>query len=269
MAVPRRRFADLLARPEAKRTGVYVLSGPDPDRTDGARIYVGEARSVAKRLRHHLGKEEMDFFDRIGIIVAKDDFFTIAHAKYLEGLLLQSAREMKRTALENGNQPQLPALSEADSSDMAYFVSHLRLILPLLGFDLFPESTTDAAAAEFAMSAGGATATGREMDEGFTVFAGSTARVRESKTLQARYRALRDQLVQDGRLVKDTELGFYRFAEDTSFPSPSAAASVVAARSASGPIEWRLQESGQSYRDWRAEQLAWRGLNRPMRLADR
>ena len=47
----------------------------------------------------------------------------------------------------------------------------------------------------------------------------------------------------------------YRFAADVAFASPSAAASVVAARSASGPREWKVSGNGQTYRDWRAEQL--------------
>ncbi len=45
------------------------------------------------------------------------------------------------------------------------------------------------------------------------------------------------------------------FAADMAFASPSAAASIVAARSASGPREWKVAGTGQSYRDWRAERL--------------
>jgi hypothetical protein len=50
-------------------------------------------------------------------------------------------------------------------------------------------------------------------------------------------------------------VGLYRFATDVAFASPSAAASVVAARSASGPREWKLRRTGQLYRDWRAARL--------------
>ena len=65
----------------------------------------------------------------------------------------------------------------------------------------------------------------------------------------------RDQLVQDGRLVDGPSPELFMFAVDVAFASSSAAAAVVAARSASGPREWRLRETGQSYRDWRAERL--------------
>jgi hypothetical protein len=45
------------------------------------------------------------------------------------------------------------------------------------------------------------------------------------------------------------------FATDVVLASPSAAAAIVAGRSGSGPIEWKIAETEQSYRDWRAATL--------------
>jgi hypothetical protein len=87
------------------------------------------------------------------------------------------------------------------------------------------------------------------------VLAGSTARKVGTETFPAGYQALRDQLVQGGRLVDGPSPELFTFAADMAFASPSAAASIVAARSASGPREWRLRGSGLSYRDWRAARL--------------
>ena len=67
--------------------------------------------------------------------------------------------------------------------------------------------------------------------------------------------ALRDQLIQGGQLADGPTPDLYRFAADLAFASPSAAASIVAARSASGPREWKVSTTGQMYRDWRAAQL--------------
>jgi hypothetical protein len=39
---PRSSVAALLARPEVKRTGAYLLIGPDPDDSDQVMVYVGE-----------------------------------------------------------------------------------------------------------------------------------------------------------------------------------------------------------------------------------
>jgi hypothetical protein len=99
--------------------------------------------------------------------------------------------------------------------------------------------------AVFAFSAAGASATAREMDVGFVVLAGSTARGHGTGTFPAGYQALCEQLVQDGRLVDGPSPELFMFAVDVAFASPSAASSIVAARSASGPREWRLRGSGQ------------------------
>lgn len=62
-------------------------------------------------------------------------------------------------------------------------------------------------------------------------------------------------MVEDGRLIDGPSPDLYRFTKDVVFASPSAAASIVAARSASGPREWKISGSGETYRDWRAKKL--------------
>lgn len=135
-------------------------------------------------------------------------------------------------------------------------------MLPILGFDLFrsqsdPRASAvgDTADAVFAFATAGASATARETGDGFVVLAGSTARRTGTDTFPAGYRTLREQLIQDERLVDGATADLYRFAADLAFASPSAAASIVAARSASGPREWKVSTTGQMYRDWRAAQL--------------
>lgn len=257
LSAPRARLADLLRRTEAARTGVYILMGPDPDRPAGGKVYVGEADNIAKRLRRHVGDEEKDFFDRLVIIVAKDDNLTKAHARFLESRLARMAKEAGAVALANDTLPDFQILPEADRADMEFFLGQLRLVLPILGFDLFRRPVTQTAGGDavFTFSTAGATATARESDDGFVVLAGSTARRQGTETFPAGYQAHRDQLVQDGRLVDGPSPELFRFDADVAFASPSAAASIVAARSASGPREWKLRGTGQSYRDWRAEGL--------------
>ncbi|HEX2256393.1 MAG TPA: GIY-YIG nuclease family protein [Afifellaceae bacterium] len=102
LSAPRARLTDLLRRSEAARTGVYILMGPDPDRPAGVKAYVGEADNIGARLRNHLRSEEKDFFERLVIIVAKDDNLTKAHARFLESQLLRIAKETGAVALANG-----------------------------------------------------------------------------------------------------------------------------------------------------------------------
>ena len=86
--------------------------------------------------------------------------------------------------------------------------------------------------------------------------AGSTARKATTATIPASYEALRNRLVRTGRFVDGPSTDLFQFAKDVVFDSPSAAASVVAGRSAAGPREWKVGETGETYRDWRMSALA-------------
>ncbi|MEX2479376.1 MAG: GIY-YIG nuclease family protein, partial [Gammaproteobacteria bacterium] len=253
LSAPRSRLPQLLVRPECSKTGVYVLLGPDPERSAGTLAYVGEADDIAARLRIHLRSEKKDFFDRLVVVVSSDDSLTKAHVRYLESQIIRLARAAEAVVLTNDAQPDFQRLPEADRVDMDYFVAQLRLVLPILRCDLFRRAGAEAAAMPaspatdvFAFSTAGASATARETDDGFVVLAGSTARRQATDTFPAGYEALRDQLVRDGRLTDGPTPELFRFASDVAFASPSAAASIVAARSVSGPLEWKLTGGAQS-----------------------
>ncbi|MEW9921337.1 hypothetical protein AB2B41_17130 [Marimonas sp. MJW-29] len=51
-------FGDMTAREEVDRTGVYVLSGPDPDKASGVRVYIGSGNSVAERIKQSALKRD-------------------------------------------------------------------------------------------------------------------------------------------------------------------------------------------------------------------
>ena len=87
-------------------------------------------------MRIHLRAEEKDFFERLVIVVAKDDNLTKAHARYLESRLIRLTREAGSVALANDAKPDFRLLPEAAKADMEFFVNQLRLVLPILGFDL-------------------------------------------------------------------------------------------------------------------------------------
>ena len=252
-----------MRRTEAARTGVYILLGPDPDKVDGQLAYIGEADDIAARMRIHLRSEAKDFFDRIVFLVSSDETLTKAHVRYLESRLIRLTQEAGSVALTNDTHPDFQRLPEADRADMDAFVEHARLVLPILGCDLFrmrgsAAKTMDAAGSDsptFVFSTSGARATAMETEDGFVVLAGSTARRRTSDTFPAGYHALREKLIADRQLVDGPSADLLSFAVDVTFSSPSAAASIVAARSASGPLEWKLGDTSTSYRDWRAARL--------------
>lgn len=102
---PRGRIAELLRRPEASRTGIYMQIGPDPDRPGELLGYIGEADDVAARMRHHLRSDSKDFFDRVAFVVGSDDALTKAHARYLESRLIRLTKEAGTVTLTNDTAP--------------------------------------------------------------------------------------------------------------------------------------------------------------------
>lgn len=112
LSVPRGRMTDLLARPEARRTGLYLLLGPDPDRSFGQLAYIGETDEIGQRLRYHLSSGKLDFFDRVAVIVSSDDNLTKAHVRYVESQLIRLARQANKVALANDREPDFQRLPE-------------------------------------------------------------------------------------------------------------------------------------------------------------
>ena len=103
LAAPRAWLGDLLKRGEASRTGIYVLTGPDPENAHGQLAYIGEADDVAARIRIHMRSADKDFFDRVAIITSSDDNVTKSHARFLESLLI--ARVRRACRLDGHDEP--------------------------------------------------------------------------------------------------------------------------------------------------------------------
>jgi len=261
---PRTDLAKLNERPDTKRTGLYFLAGPDPEKITKNRVYVGESDNAFKRLIQHDKDENKDFWNRAVIITSKDENLTKAHVRYLESRLIELTSRAGRAVLANSTSPDRPALPEPDIADMEYFLGQVRLVLPVLGFTFTePVISLDQTTGQvedknaspiFAMNPSGTYATAQEVDGRFIVFAGSTAR-KEGAASWDSYRGLRDQLVQDGKLDNSDAEGFYCFTENVEFASPSAAATVVNAGNQNGRIVWKVKDTGQSYRDWQDAKL--------------
>ena len=188
-------------RPEFDRTGVYILTGPAE--TSGLLwVYVGESESIRARLVQHAGQKE--FWTQAVFFVSKDDDLNKAHVQYLEARLLEMAREVKRCELDNGNEPNKPSISEADTQYMEGFLDELLVCLPVLGISVFlkPERPAESAARLF-LKLRDIEASGYKTADGFVVVAGSTANLDEVPSLDAATTALRKSLVERAILVPD------------------------------------------------------------------
>jgi Domain of unknown function (DUF4357) len=268
VAAPRSDLAQLLERPEASRTGVYLLIGDDPDSLGGAKAYTGEGDDIGKRLVQHAKLEAQggkDFWERAVILTSKDANMTKAHARYLESKLITLAKHAKRATLTNSTEPPLPALPEADVSDMEYYIAQTKIVLPVLGVNIFRATTPKppgppnggetvsvqaSPVFELHLKKEDIIARAQEIDGEFTVLAASQARHSWTGVEVHGYTALRQKLEKDGTLVAAESGVSMRFAYDHVFPSPSAAAAVVAGRSANGRNEWKRPGSGLTYGAW-------------------
>ena len=87
VAGPRSEFDSVLAREESQKSGVYFLTGNEPESGKPA-VYIGEAECVRDRLKSQLDK---DFWNQLVFFTSKDENLTKAHIRYLEGRLIEQA----------------------------------------------------------------------------------------------------------------------------------------------------------------------------------
>jgi hypothetical protein len=257
-------LAGLLKRDEAQRTGVYLLLGDDESAAGDSRCYIGEADVVADRLRHH--HRDKDFWDRVVVITSKDTNLTKSHGRYLESRLITLATQAGRVMLENGTAPPVPALPEADASDMDYFVGQLQIVLPVLGVNAIrvrPANVPTSVAVRVAESPifhlrnakAGVDARAQQVDGEFTMLEGSVVvgswhgvgKAESTMKAYASYRARHEQLLAEGALAAD--LGGARLTRDIVFSSPSTAGAVALGRSCNGRLEW-VSTDGQPFGVW-------------------
>ena len=259
-----------LKRPELERTGIYFLTGSDPEDPDTPQVYIGESDTVSKRLRQHSKDNNKDFWERTCVVTSKDQNITKAHARYLESALISMANSAGVAALANGTAPPRVSLPEADESDMKFFIDQLLLILPVLGFNFLPrhkaalpkgidpnEKRKQAILGpEFQLKSRkhGLAAKAREVDGEFVVKAGSSAAREWSSRSDHSYSRRHARLMKSQKLVPGAK-GRLEFTEDVAFASPSAASAVILGRPDNGRTSWKVRGSNLTYRDWQSEQV--------------
>ena len=242
VAGARSEFKDVLARKESGASGVYFLTGTDPDSGRPA-VYVGEAENIKDRIRSHLGK---DFWNSVVFFVSKDDNLTKAHIRYLEGKLIEKARSADRALVMNG-QTSGAKLPESDREDMEVFLEKINQLLPVLGVELLvPTSRVSAGVAKkelLVCAIKGHEASGHRTPNGFLVLKGSQAVLKErpSSRKYPRVANMRKKLKEDGVLLEEQDK--LVFTRDAEFSSPSTAAAVVHGGHANGLIAWKNNKS--------------------------
>ena len=241
VAGPRSELESVLAREESQKSGIYFLTGNDPETGKGA-VYIGEAECVRDRLKSHLDK---DFWNHIVFFTSKDENLTKAHIRYLEGRLIEQAKHAARAVVQNG-QSSGARLPESDREDMEIFLEKVHQLLPVLGVEVLVPVTVPAAAtserALLSCEIKGLKATGHLTPSGFVVLAGSQAVLTERPSSQ-KYPwpvNMRQKLKEEGVLTAKPD--HLVFSQDAEFSSPSAAAAVIHGGHANGLIAWKNKE---------------------------
>jgi hypothetical protein len=247
VAGPRSEFEGMIGREESGNSGVYFLTGHDPESGKPA-IYVGEAENIKDRVKSHLGK---DFWNQVIYFISKDENLTKAHIRYLEGNLIEQARHANRSLVMN-SQNSGAKLPESDRADMEVFLEKIYQLLPVLGVELLVTTSgkgeTNTEKEILYCEIKGLKAIGRLTPNGFLVLKGSQA-VLKDRASAKKYPwplNMRQRLKDEGILsVSEDHLSFTR---DEEFSSPSAAAAVVHGGHANGLIAWK-DKSGKTLKE--------------------
>lgn len=238
VAGPRSEFDSVLAREESQKSGVYFLTGIDPESGRGA-VYIGQAECIRDRVKGHL---EKDFWNHITYFTSKDENLTRAHFLYLEGRLIEQAKQAARAEVKNsqGSGSRLP---ESDREDMEIFLEKIHQLLPALGVEVLVPTTAQAVAVTeletLTCEIKGLKAKGHLTPNGMVVLAGSQAVPNERPSSQ-KYPwpvNMRQKLKDEGTLLVKPDC--LLFVKDVEFSSPSAAASVIHGGHANGLIAWK------------------------------
>jgi len=233
--IPRNKLLDADNRRETKKTGAYFLFGESNDKAKPM-VYIGEAEDCYQRLKQH--NQNKDFWNAAVAVTSKTDSFTKAHAKYLEWHCCIKAQEAGRFIVENSTSPKKPSITESMEADLTDNFEAIKILLSTLGYPLFEVIKKPATKEILYCKRKDAIGQGEYVEDGFVVFKGSKAILKEVKSAENSWVTRMRQELKDSGILKE-ERNLYIFQSDYVFKSPSAAAVVVLGRHANGWTEWK------------------------------
>jgi len=268
IVAPRSQLAVLGKRNDLNKTGIYFLTGKNPEDPSQEFVYIGESDNVWKRLTKHDSDQDKEFWERTLIVTSNDRNLTKGHVKYLESRLIKITSQVKRAKLNNSNTPEIPNLPESDTADMEYFLEQVRMLLPVLGSNFataIPIPTLDKnqgvqsgvqiEAPVFCLNFSGVDASAQEIDGEFVVIRNSTARKADTPSLTLSYKQARNRLLKEGKLTDSKNNDYWIFTDDVPFSSPSYATNVVNETRLNGRFYWKMKGGDQTYAEWQESKI--------------
>ena len=230
--IPRNKLDYISSRDEVKNVGCYFLFGEDVEKAK-PRVYIGEAENCLVRLKEHDRKKQ--FWNYAVVFISQKNSFTKSHAKFLEHLAIQKAKEVNRfDASENTVSPARPHVTESMEADLLDSFETISILLSTLGYPVFDQTNKKEV---FHLSGKGITAKGSIDNDGFVVLKGSQMAKKHVPSCNNSLVIMRERLVKEGIVKENGET--YVFAEDYLFGSPSTAGGVLLGRNTNGWNAWK------------------------------
>ncbi|MBL1213156.1 MAG: GIY-YIG nuclease family protein [Ignavibacteriae bacterium] len=121
-------------RHELDQAGVYILIGYQDD-SDLPTLYIGQGDGVRSRIDSH--EKNKDFWDKVLIFVSSNGGLNRAHITWLEWALIEKAKSIGRSLLDNNASPTEPKLTESEKADTQEFLNEILSVLPLVEVKVF------------------------------------------------------------------------------------------------------------------------------------
>jgi len=245
VAIPRNRLNEIFKDKQHASINtaacVYFLIG---EASEGGllRLYVGEADGFEARIKDHDNKK--DWWKDVIMFMSQDGSLNKTGIQYLESVCVERLKKAGKSILENNKNPNIPTISQEDVSGLEIFYENIALILPVLGVDIFVSKNIHTCDSKemFYCTGKGVKARGILLNDGkIKVLKDSEAVFKNVSSFNSHfYNSLKKQLLKIERIKKKGSKLI--FVDDYVFDSPSAAAAIILARSASGPIEWKRKD---------------------------
>lgn len=237
--VPRNKLEYISTRTELNNVGVYFLFGEAADKAKPI-VYIGEAEDCLDRLKQHNRTKE--FWNYAVIMVSKINAFTKSHAKYLEHIAIDQAKDSNRYETENMTAPSKPFVTESMEADLLDSFDTIKILLSTLGYPVYDKVGKEQITSKEVLYLNGRNinAEGDLIDDGFVVFKGSQVKKETVPSCHEYLINLRQKLLLNEIIIEKN--GNYEFVQDYVFNSPSTAGGVVLGRSTNGWTKWKNKE---------------------------
>ncbi len=236
--IPRNKIKETQEIINLSKVGVYFLVS-EKDEMDLAKVYIGEAEDLLKRIKQHDNQNE-EYWNFAIVFLSSKDNLNKAHVKFLENYCYTQAKDYARCYIKNSVVPTQSNITAQDKDFMLDFFDELRILLGTLGYPIFEEPEKKSTFDIFYCKGKEADAMGSFTEEGFMIHNTSKANLTEVPSAGTWVINMRKKLIEEGMLKQEGNV--LVFTKVVEFGSPSTAAAIVLGRRANGWTEWKNKE---------------------------